>query len=234
MACTFTAGFIIADTSEYEPVREWCLAHGGRKIAVLNRDAVSVTLNGSLRTVDLIAVCCGIGKVNAATLAAFTAAEFSVDLIVNAGLSGGLLNSPVGQTVIGDKFIEYDFDLTPLGYEPAEKPGQKYIYTADGSYVSDLKLYFACESVTCVTGDRFVNDSHTADNLVARFGAGCCDMETAAIASVCNDFDIPFACIRRISDSGDEKQYSSAAAGKQTWMVKILDWIRSLTDRVIR
>jgi adenosylhomocysteine nucleosidase len=38
----------------------------------------------------------------------------------------------------------------------------------------------------------------------------CAEMEGAAVAQVCNDFDVPLTVVRIISDTADEQAHTSA------------------------
>ncbi len=155
--------------------------------------------------VSFIAVCCGIGKVNAAACTMFLIG-CGCDAIFNFGLSGGLKGVKRGQFILPESFLEHDFDLTPLGYKPCEKPSQEYIYTADKKLLS-LFLEASGAEVTsaAVCGDRFISDEVSRKFLIDTFSASSCDMETAAIASVCHMTKTPFVSLRRISDdAGDD------------------------------
>lgn len=224
-------GLVIADDAEYAPVAAYCLQQGGKQCSMLNRPAVHYTIADGANPIEVTAVYCGIGKVNAATLATYLCASEKVQLMVNCGLSGGFPGIQVGETVVGTGFVEHDFDLTPIGYQPGEKPGQTYFYTADTRFVKDLQGKYGCKAGVMVSGDCFVSDSRKAQMLAERWNAVCCDMESAAIASVCHDFAIPFVSIRRISDGADNAaagDYRSTVMDKQTWMTLSVKWIESL------
>ena len=65
-----------------------------------------------------------------------------------------------------------------------------------------------------MTGDCFVCDEKLRSFLRDEFGAMCCDMETAAIAYVCEYAGVPFASqtfasVRRVSDDAGESALES-------------------------
>ena len=62
---------------------------------------------------------------------------------------------------------------------------------------------------TAVSGDSFICDQKVRDRLKESFGAMSCDMETAAIAYVCNFGNIPFLALRRISDDAGDSATDS-------------------------
>lgn len=224
-------GLVIADDSEYAPIADYCLKNGGTECLLLHHPAVCYTVDGETLQIELTAVYCGIGKVNAATVSAYLCATKDVKMIVNCGLSGGFPGLQVGDIVVGTGFVEHDFDLTPIGYQPGEKPGQVWFYKADMRFVNDLQKKYGCKTGVMVSGDCFVSDSNKVKTLSERWNAVCCDMETAAIASVCHDFSIPFVSIRRISDGADDSaggKYRNTIMDKQTWMTLSVKWIESL------
>ena len=192
-------GVIIADRDEYLPfvnVIKDAVPYG-----CFGMPGISFSLGG----VKITAVCCGIGKVNAATAATALAAAGN-DAILNFGLSGGIHGVRKGELNLPKRFLEHDFDMTGIGYKPCEKPGQQYIYNADEniSLIFMKKLGEASRG-TAVSGDSFICDETRKNALYTAFGAATCDMETAAIASVCHAAGLPFVALRRVSDdAGDE------------------------------
>ena len=191
-------GIVIADEGEYTPFLD--VLDGVSSCDTPFRAAAQFSVCKS----SVTAILCGIGKVNAAAAAMYLA-DRGCDLILNFGLSGGLKGVRRGEFVLPERFLEHDFDLTPLGYKPCEKPGQTYVYNADVDVLSAFEAAgVANKAGTAVCGDRFVSDNKTRDFLIKNFSASCCDMETAAIAAVCNIAKVPFAALRRISDAADD------------------------------
>lgn len=189
-------GVVIADGCEYEPMRDRGLQMGGTLDKLGGMECVRFVHSG----VRVTAIWCGIGKVNAASAAAFLLTE-GVDLLVSTGYSGGIAGAPRGSTALATRFLEHDFDLTPLGYEPAVKPGQDYIYDAHkGMNDLILSLYPALAKGVMVSGDCFVCDDALRDRLRDDYGAVACDMESAAVASVGYKMGVGTVALRRISD----------------------------------
>lgn len=192
-------GIVVADVDEYLPFVEDVKIYNPKKYDYYGKDAITFNIDDN----EIICILCGIGKVNAATAAAFLADR--CDIILNYGLSGGISRVRRGEISLPDKYLEHDFDLTVIGYKPCEKPRQEYIYSADQKLLSLAKELFSGVVGTAVCGDRFVSSDKDRRFLKDTFNAVSCDMETGAIASVCHLADIPFMAIRRISDdAGDE------------------------------
>ncbi len=203
--CDVKIGIVIADIDEYMPFLQAVGEFSPKEYKYFNRKAVSFTVG----TNSIICINCGIGKVNA-TAAAMHLADMGCTYILNFGLSGGISGVKRGEIVIPDKFLEHDFDLTGIGYKPCEKPSQKYIYSADSRLLQMAQSVFGdVAHGTAVCGDRFICNEKDRDFLRETFGATTCDMETAAIASVCDMADIPYLSIRRVSDDAGDDAYSS-------------------------
>lgn len=189
-----TIGIIIADDGEYAPLIE--KLNLSENIGFFGRDCHAFKIGD----ITVYALHCGIGKVNAASAAMFLNFK-GCDTILNYGYSGGISGVRKGDVVINDRFVEHDFDLVCLGYKPCEKPGQEYIYAADECLVGLLSnIYPDAKKGLAVTGDCFISDDNLRDKMKNDFGAVSCDMETAAIASVCYQTGMKFACVRQISD----------------------------------
>ncbi len=196
-------GIIVADDGEFMPLVK--KLSESEKTEFFGRDCYTFKIGDN----NVIALHSGIGKVNAAAAAMYLYSK-GCDTILNFGYSGGISGVKKGSVVIADKFVEHDFDLVCLGYKPCEKPGQEYIYSADANIVGLFsQIYPFAVKGLAVSGDCFVSDDTLRDNLKNNFGAVSCDMETAAIASVCYQTGMKFGCVREISDdAGDDANQS--------------------------
>ncbi len=223
-------GIVIADTDEYKPLER--LLDNKEDIKVAGRRAHRFNIGNS----QVTSVLCGIGKVNAA-VAATALAESGVEIIFNCGLSGGVSGISKNEITVPDKFLEHDFDLRCIGYKPCEKPGQaRYIYSADGQLSKMLKARFENTKVgTAVSGDCFVQNDELRTFLKQEFSAMSCDMETAAIAYVCDAYGIKFGCVRKISDDAGSNaagSYREINALSEDVLIKaILDVIGQIAHK---
>lgn len=201
----FKIGVVVADFDEYAPFVKSVKFAAPQKYKYFNRDAI----NFNIENTTIICINCGIGKVNAAT-AATHLADIGCTYILNYGLSGGISKVKRGEIVLPDKFLEHDFDLTGIGYKPCEKPSQKYIYSVDENLLKTAQNTIGnCERGTAVCGDKFICNVSDRNFLRDTFCATTCDMETAAIASVCEMANIPFLSVRRVSDDAGEDAYTN-------------------------
>ncbi len=201
-------GLIIADDSEYEKTAA-ALTGATEELRLLGRPAVALYSSGKGgKPFCLTVVHCGIGKVNAAAAAAALICS-GCDVMVSGGLSGSLTDTDAA-IVIGDTYAEHDFDLTGLGYRPAEKPGEPYLRHADSRLLKAAQSFFVgALTGTVVSGDSFICSTEERERNVSTFGALACDMEAAAEAAVASAVGLPFISVRCISDKADEAAAAS-------------------------
>jgi len=196
----FKIGIVVADDDEYKTLADFITSGEYEDYSFLGRTGHKFTLSSDSGKAQVVSLLCGIGKVNA-TAAAAHLVDIGCDVVLNYGLSGGISGVRRGELCLLNRFLEHDFDLTGIGYKLCEKPSQKYIYEASDALLNLFdKVLPNVKRGTAVTGDRFVCDEELRLSLKNNFDAMSCDMETAAIAYVCEFSDTPFFAIRRISD----------------------------------
>lgn len=195
-------GLVIADNLEFDPIVNISKMYNGTSFSICGDRALKFeTFGGNV----IIAVLCGVGKVNAAGATASLICKEKPDCIINFGLSGAISGVYKDELVIGTKFIEHDFDLTPLGYKPGEKSQRVSFYEPDKElYEKFTKKFSSLNPCVFVTGDMFVSSNEKKDFIIKNFGGGCCDMESAAVASVCYKCEVPFVSFRKLSDDADD------------------------------
>lgn len=166
---------------------------------------------GELAGKAVVAVICGVGKVNAATCAQLLISEFKITQLINIGIAGGLgPDIQPGDVVIADTLVQHDIDVTTLGLAP----GQIYrLNTFD--FKSDPFLLSIAQQASAhisahhsytgriVSGDQFIACPKKSQWLQDEFSALACEMESASIAQVCHLNRLPFVCIRSISDNAN-------------------------------
>lgn len=172
---------------------------------------------GTYKGKEVILLKSGIGKVNAAMTTTVLLHTFKPDVVINTGSAGGYDPSlEVGAVVISDEVRHHDVDVTIFGYEIGQVP------QLPAAFKSDMKLMeVAREAVTEVgehqygiglicSGDAFMNDPERVEKVRAYFPQmKAVEMEAAAVAQVCHQFDTPFVVIRALSDiAGKESNVS--------------------------
>lgn len=218
-------GYVVADADEYAPLRDMAEELSATRADIFKREGHVFSFEKDGKKINVHAVLCGIGMVNAAAAAAFLAAE-GCDYMINSGLSGGISGIRRGELSIGTEYVEHDFDLTPLGYKPCQKPLQNYVYKADPALLEVLcDIYPEMKQGVAVSGDSFIADEDKKNYFKNEFSAMSCDMESAAVAYVCEQADIPFAAVRRISDdAGNDatESYTEMNDKREDVLVKLL------------
>ncbi|MDD2285451.1 MAG: 5'-methylthioadenosine/adenosylhomocysteine nucleosidase [Paludibacter sp.] len=170
------------------------------------------------------------GKVAAATTATSLIIEFQVDRIVFTGVAGGI--SPdvqIGDIVIAQRLFQHDMDARPL-MRRFEIPltgktsfeinlqDQKIMAEAVHKFLKEEKEFrkiLAEQNIKTpklivgdiASGDLFISSPSMKDALIKNLpSVVCAEMEGAAVAQVCDDFSVPLAVVRVISDTADEKE----------------------------
>ena len=166
---------------------------------------------GKLWSNEVIAVVCGIGKVNAAVCTQILVSEFNVDTVINVGVAGGIGKDIYpGDVVIATNLVEHDMDTTAFGDPHGQVPRMDtFDFKCDSSLIESANS--ACKKVggfntftgRIVSGDVFVADVEKIKWLEKEFNALSCEMEGASIAHVCYLNNIPVVVIRSISDNAN-------------------------------
>ncbi|MCG3089197.1 5'-methylthioadenosine/S-adenosylhomocysteine nucleosidase [Sporosarcina cyprini] len=181
--------------------------------AVANCEFIEGKLDGK----DVVLVKSGIGKVNAAIATTLLIQLHQPDVVINTGSAGGFSETlDVGSVVISDEVRHHDVDATAFGYEIGQVPGMP------AAFMSDEKLAaIAKEAVVEVgghtyaigliaSGDVFMSDPARVEQVREAFPSMiAAEMEAAAVAQVCHQFNMPFVVIRALSDiAGKESSIS--------------------------
>ncbi|MDC8003064.1 5'-methylthioadenosine/adenosylhomocysteine nucleosidase [Aureisphaera galaxeae] len=168
------------------------------------------------------------GKVASATTATHLIIEHKVDRILFSGVAGALdprLN--VGDIVIGTKLYQHDMDARPIfpqfeiplvhtSYFETDEDLRNQLKSAAISFLESNTIDEATKETfkihhpkimegAIASGDRFISDAKDAEHIKQLLpDLLCVEMEGAAVAQVCSDYNIPFALIRTISDAADD------------------------------
>ena len=169
-------------------------------------------IEGQIGEVEVVLVRCGIGKVNAALTTTLLLAKHDIDLIVNTGSAGGIgAGLHVGDVVIASEMAYYDVDATVFGYSIGQVPQMPARYIANQGTIEKTITAAKKTGLTpvkglIVTSDSFIASQAQTDVILSNFpDALASEMEGAAIAQVCYQFDVPFVIIRAMSDVADEE-----------------------------
>lgn len=169
-------------------------------------------IEGQIGEVEVVLVRCGIGKVNAALTTTLLLAKHDIDVIVNTGSAGGIgVGLHVGDVVIASEMAYHDVDATVFGYSIGQVPQMPARYIANQRTIEKTITAAKKTGLTpvkglIVTSDSFIASQAQTDVILSNFpDALASEMEGAAIAQVCYQFDVPFVIIRAMSDVADEE-----------------------------
>ena len=186
---------------------------------------------GKLWGHDVVIVFSRWGKVAAATSATVLITKFGATEIIFTGVAGGVRGDlHLGDIVIADALCQHDMDARPLfphheipllgqtqfSVDPDRRRDllaatQRYLdHDFQHKISPEIREQFHIQQPKIVTGliasgDKFFASQSALDALRADLpDTICVEMEGAAVAQVCFEYEIPFTVIRTISDSADE------------------------------
>ncbi|WP_440905574.1 5'-methylthioadenosine/S-adenosylhomocysteine nucleosidase [Catenovulum sp. SX2] len=172
---------------------------------------------GSLAGKNVVLVQSGVGKTAAAMSTTMLLDNHKPSLVLNTGSAGGFAEDlEVGDLVISNEVRHHDVDLTAFGFEMGQGYGFPAAFTSDAKLVeralaaasrqSDLQAkvglicsgdsFMACPDKVAQARDNF-------PNMIA------VEMEAAAIAQVCAQFNTPFVVVRALSDIAGKSSHQS-------------------------
>lgn len=190
---------------------------------------------GKINNVNVVAVECGIGKVNAAMCAQIMIDRYNPDVVINSGIAGALSDEiGIGDIVIARDVVQHDMDGTALGDPPGEiwfNNEKRIDIPADAKIVAQLEE--ACSHLNntrvvvgrIATGDVFVSAKERRLGINGMFSAMACEMEGGSIGQVCYRNEVPFGILRCISDSIHEHEFVDYVKFREVAAEKSIDVI---------
>lgn len=167
----------------------------------------------------IISALSGIGKVAASITATTILNSFPVSKMIMCGVAGGVHEAlKQGDIVIASELLQHDMDASPL-FPRFEIPlSGKTKISADEKLTSQLQraaiTYLKATNREesnqvkvglIASGDQFISNQQVLNKLKDDLpGLMAVEMEGAAIAQVCEAFDLPFSVVRTISDSAND------------------------------
>ncbi|MGB1199506.1 MAG: 5'-methylthioadenosine/S-adenosylhomocysteine nucleosidase [Thalassotalea sp.] len=193
---------------------------------------------GQLDGADVVIVQSGIGKVAAALATAILLDRFQPDYVVNTGSAGGFEQSlKVGDIVISSEVRYHDVDVTAFGYEIGQLPANPAAYiphpTLVNAAINSANTLDNIQTLTglITTGDTFMTKDDDIAKARKNFPTmAAVEMEGAAIAHTCHQFDTPFVVIRSMSDIAGKESPVSFEAYLETASVNSSALVCSMLD----
>ena len=178
---------------------------------------------GTLCGQPVVIVRSGIGKVNSASTITAMLNNYDISKVIFTGIAGGVGDdTEVLDIVIATGCVQHDYGLvTDDGFDwkssvSGEKVGDEGYFDCDDELV-DLAYDAAVDVVGAdhsfkgiiASGDQFISSEEYVEMLQERFNAIACEMEGAAVASVCTAYKTPLVIIRAMSDKADGKAHET-------------------------
>lgn len=156
---------------------------------------------GTISVHEIIAMQCGIGKVNAAIGTTTLIEHFSPDCVINTGVAGGASGVAVMDIVAGERVAYHDVWCGPES-EFGAVQGLPLYYTAARRLLDALPEADDVHRGLICSGDQFIDTAEQLEHILNHFpNALAVDMESGAIAQTCHLFGVDFLSLRVISDS---------------------------------
>lgn len=163
---------------------------------------------GTIHEQEIVLVCCGVGKVNAAICAAAAIDKFGADCIVNVGIAGAMAHGlKILDVVISSEVGFHDQDAVMLKYYPKHAffPADKSLATlCEQACAAIPEMAGRYRHGRIVSGDVFVNDAAVKQSIADRYTPACVEMEGAAIGHAAFMYGKPYLVIRTMSDAADD------------------------------
>lgn len=164
----------------------------------------STFYEGTFQGKPVVAVKCGIGKVNAALAANELIDRYHPKLVINSGVAGGTGHgASILDIVVATEIAYHDVWCGP-GTAEGEAAGCPARFRSDPRVVAlpSLRENSRVKHGLVASGDIFVSKAEDVERITSLYPeAKAVDMESAAIAQTCYKKDVPFFCVRVVSDT---------------------------------
>ncbi len=189
---------------------------------------------GFLSGHEVVAVFSRWGKVASATTVTNLIVHFKVDEIIFTGVAGGI--SPdlcVGDIVIAQRLFQHDMDARPLMRRFEIPLTGKTSFAIEEQKIEKMKMAvhnflihnkefrkeLSAHGIQSpklmlgdiASGDLFVSTKEMKQGIIRNLpSVVCVEMEGAAVAQVCDDYEVPLTVVRVISDMADDNATADA------------------------
>ena len=180
-----------------------------------------------------------IGKVYASLTASVMVQHFKVQKLLFSGVAGAInSNLHIGDLIAATKLCQHDLDITAFGHPYGYVPEGKVYVEADKTLLMLAKEVAKEKGIELkegiiATGDQFIADPKKKEWIGKTFKADALEMEGAAVAVVCDAFDIPFFVLRSISDAADMDAGFDFDTFLQSSSKISADFIMAMVDKMV-
>ena len=189
--------------------------------------------SGKLFNTNVVLVFSRWGKVASATTVTQLINDYDIDEIIFTGVAGGIFKEAnIGDIVVGKHLYQHDVDASPL-FKKFEVPllnkvffetspsHREQLYLATQLFLNSYDTFIDKEKALTfgitqpkviisdiASGDQFISEAHAVSKLKTELPTVfCVEMEGAAIAQVCYEYNILFSIIRIISDKANDNAH---------------------------
>ena len=167
---------------------------------------------------EFIILVSGYGKVNIGSSLRYICDKYPVKVILAIGTAGSITDTnDIFSAIIPNTCLEFDVDFMPNGYGAGQIPKlDKALYKTNDDLVECLIR--ACNisgsnysNDIIATSDMFVSNYNLSASIKREYNAGAVDCESGSIGQFCFVNNIPYACIKVISNFANKnsvKQYN--------------------------
>lgn len=190
---------------------------------------------GAINGVEVVVVFSRWGKVASATTVTHLIVEFGITELYFTGVAGSVsLDLAIGDIVVASSLVQHDLDARPI-MKQFEIPllGKTELFSPkeilEKSFIAIKKLESNKELLRLISveqqgifsisnpkvflgkiasGDKFFASNREKESLLKVLpDVLCVEMEGAAVAQVCFEYNVPFVIIRTISDAANESSH---------------------------
>ena len=179
----------------------------GKVLILCAMEEEAKILRGKKAPFDKIVEVVGIGKVNAAVKAAGFIEKYNPNYVVSFGYAGGI--KPFvhkNDIVFGNRVFYHDVWCGEPNLFGQVQGYPQFFECAENKAIANFivvasDIHSQIHTGAIATGDHFVTKASEADRIRSiSWDTLCVDMESAAIAQVCYDNNVPFLAYKLISD----------------------------------
>lgn len=191
--------------------------------------------SGQINGIDTVVVFSRWGKVAAATTVTTLIHEFQITELLFTGVAGAIHSElKIGDIVLAKRLIQHDMDARPLmkqyeipllskTYLESDSTHLAIASKAINTLIENKRLHAVIDDSsliefninqpklfigTIASGDQFFSSNAQKHALTEQLPQVLCvEMEGAAVAQVCYEYEIPFSIIRTISDVADDQSH---------------------------
>lgn len=197
-------GLVVAMEEEMQEI----YATLGKLLKIEQKGLLKVSIFENNGT-ELFLIGSGIGEISAAIAATVLINEYKVGAIVNFGVVGSISGKYKSKDiVVVNEIVHYDFTFSVSDQEQYGKYAFNrncFVNRIDDNTQSMAENVLQdIPKARLATADKFVDSAKFKNELLHRFEADICDMESMGLYLACRNWNVPLFMIKAVSDNADE------------------------------